>query len=490
MKRYNITFPLDVNRWEKSPVGKYYSQSFTIGDWYKADLQPTIEQTLQLQKDDVYGLYTYVKQGICWVCAYKNCPTVSMEIPGILWEKKKNLNITYDANGGVFADNRKTINDIIYRMEDEKIVLSAPLWGHQEMAHRDGYYFLYWSPIGLFDNEPTGEVFELNENIFRDTYLKAVWKKEAGLLLEKQSWYLGETDKTLIKEIQIVDYYQPDENYTVVESWNADAKGFNDITCYIQTNENNDYRLIIAGNEAGYINLGSDASGMFSGFTGVTNILGLEIFDSSSTQNMKEMFMNCSALTSLSLRGLKFDIVTDLTNFCSGCTALTTVEFDSQITVNRLTKMIAMFKGCINLTSVTFPTGFDFSKVLAASFAFYGCEKLTNVNFPSGYSFEKINQINSMFYNCYSLTSLDLTGFNTNNITSLSSCKNFIANTSLYTFSIGEKWGINFVDVGLTSPTFDISDGYWYDQSTNIGYEVDAIPTNVNATYTAVAPTA
>ena len=53
------------------------------------------------------------------------------------------------------------------------------------------------------------------------------------------------------------------------------------------------------------------------------------------------------------------------------------------------------------------------------SFMFYNCYSLTSLDL-SNFNTANVTDMGTMFYNCYSLTSLDLSSFNTSNVTDMS----------------------------------------------------------------------
>ena len=135
----------------------------------------------------------------------------------------------------------------------------------------------------------------------------------------------------------------------------------------------------------------SNATNLFNGgpsyVSGMGRIQSLDLsnFNTSNIVNMKQMFANCFALTSLTLSP-SFDTskVTDMNSMFFNCYALTSLDLSSFDTSN-VTDMGYMFKQCNALTSLTLSSSFDTSKV-------------TNMT--------------QMFVNCFVLTSLDLSSFN------------------------------------------------------------------------------
>ena len=79
--------------------------------------------------------------------------------------------------------------------------------------------------------------------------------------------------------------------------------------------------------------------------------------------------------------------------------------------------MSGMFFGLENMTTLDL-SGFDTSDVTCMGEMFYDCSSMSSLNL-SGLNTDKCLDMTSMFANCSSLPSLDLTGFNTSNVTSM-----------------------------------------------------------------------
>ncbi len=91
--------------------------------------------------------------------------------------------------------------------------------------------------------------------------------------------------------------------------------------------------------------------------------------------------------------------------------------------------MDSMFYGCNNLTSLDL-SNFNTTNVTNMSGMFYGCNNLTSLDL-SNFNTTKVTDMQQMFYNCPSLTSLDLSNFNTTNVTNMQFmfyvCRNLIS---------------------------------------------------------------
>ena len=73
-----------------------------------------------------------------------------------------------------------------------------------------------------------------------------------------------------------------------------------------------------------------------------------------------------------------------------------------------------MFEGCGSLSNLDL-SSFNTSNVTDMGAMFYGCSNLTNLNLSS-FNTSNVTDMGAMFYGCSSLTSLDLSSFNTSNV--------------------------------------------------------------------------
>ena len=121
----------------------------------------------------------------------------------------------------------------------------------------------------------------------------------------------------------------------------------------------------------------------------------------------------------------------------------------------KLTTCADMFNGCRGLTSIDL-SNFDTSNVTNMSYMFYGCESLTSIDL-SNFNTSKVTNMNSMFNDCRGLTSIDLSNFDTSNVTNMIymfySCSG-LTSLNLSNFKTGNVTNMNrmfYKCSGLTS---------------------------------------
>ena len=191
---------------------------------------------------------------------------------------------------------------------------------------------------------------------------------------------------------------------------------------------------------------GNSMSSMFLGCRSLTS-LDLSNFDTSNVTYMPWMCQDCSSLTTLDLSSFDTSNVTSMGNMFNGCTSLTNLNLSSFNTSN-VTNMVDIFKDCTSLTTLDM-SNFDFSK-LPYSAAFPG---LLNEIFSDLSKLETLKLTNgkggadmtNMFAGLNSLTSLDLSNFDTSNVTKMSSMFSncFSNNPSGSELKIGDNFKYN-----------------------------------------------
>ena len=82
-----------------------------------------------------------------------------------------------------------------------------------------------------------------------------------------------------------------------------------------------------------------------------TDIIGLNLLNTSNVENMNTIFASCSGLTSLDLSNFNTSNVTNMEEMFSGCIGLTSIDV-SKFDTSKVTSMQSMFKGCSSLTHI------------------------------------------------------------------------------------------------------------------------------------------
>ena len=206
-----------------------------------------------------------------------------------------------------------------------------------------------------------------------------------------------------------------------------------------------------------------DSSGLFNGFSGVTNInfnnidtsvvtnmagffsdcrnltnLDLSNFDMHNVQMMNSMFVFCNSLINLDLSSLNTTSVTNMSTMFMECSNLISVDL-SGLGGNNLMGIGDMFSGCTNLKEINmqfFNFGTAFLRGTNGS-PFYNLSSVEKINLSNAVT-TNVNYMELMFSGCSSLTTLDISSFDTGKVTSMGGM--FNGCTSLTTIYVGNNW--------------------------------------------------
>ena len=218
----------------------------------------------------------------------------------------------------------------------------------------------------------------------------------------------------------------------------------------------------------------SNVINMYSMFNDCNKLTTLDVsnFNTSKVTNMAYMFENCNKLTTLDVSNFKVNADTNISGIIAGCTSLTpsTLKMDSfknikfknaaglcagfnsqemvdyvcgiidtsentnfsymfaNISLSNLVvpiikssaksvNMDSMFRYCKSLTSLDV-SKWDTSNVTNMGNMFYNCSSLTTLD-VSNFNTSNVTDMIAMFYNCRSLATLDVSNFNTSNVTNM-----------------------------------------------------------------------
>ena len=170
--------------------------------------------------------------------------------------------------------------------------------------------------------------------------------------------------------------------------------------------------------------------------------LNVSNFNTSNVKDMGAMFVSCEIITELDVSKFNTQNVTDMSNMFWRCNKLTSLDVTGFNTHN-VTTMNQMFRGCSKISNLDL-TGFDTQNVTNMSYMFYGCSGLTNLD-VTAFNTSNVTNMLLMFYGCSSLTSLDLSSFDTSKVTTMW-CM-FYGCNHLQTIYVSD----NFVTTALTN---------------------------------------
>ena len=138
-----------------------------------------------------------------------------------------------------------------------------------------------------------------------------------------------------------------------------------------------------------------------------------------SATRLSGMFYHCKKLTSLNLSSWNTSKVTDMSGMFDGCTSLGSVSGLNNWNTASATSMASMFKDCSNLTTVGGLTSLNTSNVTDMSNMFNGCAALQGVSDLTSWNTSNVTDMSGMFQGCNSITSLNLSGWDNQELTTV-----------------------------------------------------------------------
>lgn len=142
----------------------------------------------------------------------------------------------------------------------------------------------------------------------------------------------------------------------------------------------------------------------FSGCNNLTTIEGIEYLNTSEAINMRDMFRDCGALTSLDVSHFDTRNVTDMSGMFYYCNLLTNLDV-SGFNTSKVTDMSSMFAGCFQVKALDV-SHFDTDNVTNMERMFEYCSyNLTSID-VSSFNTSKVTNMKEMFRGCSNLTTI------------------------------------------------------------------------------------
>ena len=158
-------------------------------------------------------------------------------------------------------------------------------------------------------------------------------------------------------------------------------------------------------------------SAMFSGMSNVKKIILSPNFQTSNVTNMNSMFNNCSQLQEIDLSSFDTRKVTDFTNMFNACSNLTSLDV-STFNTSESISMAGMFSGMLNLTSLELGHNFNTSKANSLYNMFFNDRKLVSLDL-SQFDTRNVTNMASMFSYMFELKNLNISSFDTSKVESM-----------------------------------------------------------------------
>lgn len=170
------------------------------------------------------------------------------------------------------------------------------------------------------------------------------------------------------------------------------------------------YKIVIVGNDK--IFFPKDSSFLFSNYTNLKSITFGDYIDTSEVENMEGMFSGgvsgSMSLERLNLTGFKTSKVTNISMMFENCKQLKEIVGIEGFDTTNVTKMVFGYRGlfynCKVLKSLNL-SGWEINNVTDMKYMFYGCESLTELNIKK-FTFDKVTSSDSMLSKVPSSTTI------------------------------------------------------------------------------------
>ena len=194
----------------------------------------------------------------------------------------------------------------------------------------------------------------------------------------------------------------------------------------------------------------ADSSGMrntrymFANCENLKTITFGDGFDTSKTEDMADMFLNCRSIEEIDLSSFDTSSVESMADMFRYCYSLKKLDLSS-FNPSKVTDMQCFLLNCENLESITFGSSFNTSNVTRFSEFFDKCKSLKEIDL-SGFDTSSAELMYAMFNGCESLTELDLTSFDTSKVKNI--CGMFSYCYNLETIRVSPLWSTESLDTG------------------------------------------
>lgn len=172
--------------------------------------------------------------------------------------------------------------------------------------------------------------------------------------------------------------------------------------------------------------------------------LDISTFNTENGSSFGNMFLDCSSLKSLDVSSINTSNATSLYGMFSGCKQLKSLDV-SEFKTSSVTNFGYMFYNCHNLDHIDV-SKFDLNSAEDVSNMFFRCYRLTDID-THNWKSSKIVNMNRMFTDCRNIPYLDLSGLELSNVNNMqcmfSGCSN-LADLKLSTIGTPHliTWGL------------------------------------------------
>lgn len=305
------------------------------------------------------------------------------------------------------VDDAINNNSLTYTINDGIISLSNPT--------KEGYDFNGWYTDELFVNQVT----TIDSSLATNIVLYACFEEE-GQLDDEQLALLSHYQAVIDKNKKMVGLYTSSTSYSSFFKLNAGSSGYVegvtslDFVEHLDVSEVTTMEYAFVGcSLVTSLNLKRwDVSKvvtmkhMFSRFSTLTELKGIENWDVSNVETMMSMFTYCNSLESIDITAWDVSNLNSMFWMFGYCTSLKTFDF-GDLDVSNVTTMYSMFAYCYSLESINFQN-IDTTGLTTIVGMFSNCTSLKYIDL-SNMDFSNVTTAASMFENCISLTNIKIT---------------------------------------------------------------------------------
>ncbi len=280
-----------------------------------------------------------------------------------------------------------------------------------------------WPDISKLDR--TGEVVYLlysadEETGFCDILAQATYNVTIGHI-ESNAFVADESEKVVASNSRFRKYFgSPNGGYKVIRITSSSGDAL------FKVATSGTYQQLVDGHP-----LFGQAQGLLEVYGNASNLKFslefdamkyLQSVDVTNIRPEKISFSSCFSLQNINTSTWNTLNITSFQNCFQSCYALRYVDTKSLVTSN-CTTVQNMFQNCTSLENIDV-SEWDTSNVTSFSGLFNACRSLEKLSLPNGFVTSKATSISSMFQNCSQLSDINLTGWNTSNVTTVSSLFN------------------------------------------------------------------
>ncbi|MCR5201890.1 MAG: DUF285 domain-containing protein [Lachnospiraceae bacterium] len=174
----------------------------------------------------------------------------------------------------------------------------------------------------------------------------------------------------------------------------------------------------------------SDTEDMFYFFASccyLKEIRGLENLDVSKVANMSYTFQGCENLKTLDLSNWKTDKLNNIQSCFNSCSNLKEIKGLNNLNVLNVTNMSYMFYNCHNIETLDI-SNWQTNNLSDIQSIFKDCRNLKEIKGLNNLNVSKVQNMDYMFSDCNNIKTTDLTGWQTDNLRSMENAFNWCIN--------------------------------------------------------------